>query len=58
MNDENACVPDERPSAGTSGRKPYVPPVLRVYGDVAELTRVVGVAGNLDGGSANMKKTA
>lgn len=58
MNDENACAPDERTSADASGRKPYVPPVLRVYGDVAELTRIVATAGNLDGQSGNHKKTA
>jgi hypothetical protein len=58
MNDEIASGPDERTSADAPARKPYVPPALRVYGDVAELTRIVATTGNLDGGSANMKKTA
>jgi hypothetical protein len=58
MSDENAGGHDERASADAVGRKPYVPPVLRVYGDVAELTRIVATAGNLDGGSANHHKTA
>ena len=58
MNDENSCGPDEPTSADASGRKPYVPPVLRVYGDVAELTRIVATSGNLDGQSGNHKKTA
>jgi hypothetical protein len=58
MNDESSCGPDEQTSADAYGRRPYVPPVLRVYGDVAELTRVVGIAGNTDGGTANHKKTA
>jgi len=58
MSDENARGPDERSSAEASGRKPYVPPVLRVYGDVADLTRIVATSGNLDGQSGNHKKTA
>ena len=58
MNDENARGPDERASADASGRKPYVSPVLRVYGDVAKLTRIVATSGHLDGDSGNHKKTA
>jgi hypothetical protein len=58
MNDEDSRGPDEPTSTDAAARKPYVAPTLRVYGDIAELTRVVGIAGNLDGGTANHKKTA
>ena len=58
MNDEDSRGPDEPTSTDAGARKPYVPPTLREYGDIAELTRVVAVTGNLDGGTANHKKTA
>ncbi len=38
-------------------KKPYRPPVVRVYGNIAEITRAVGKTGALDGGSGNAKKT-
>jgi hypothetical protein len=57
MNDENSGDRDETTSAENSARKPYVPPVLRVYGDVAELTRINSNIGNTDGGTGSKKKT-
>jgi hypothetical protein len=38
-------------------KKPYRPPVVRVYGKIAQITRAVGKTGNSDGGSGNTKKT-
>jgi hypothetical protein len=41
-----------------AGRKPYAAPALRVYGDVAALTRSVGnTTTNSDGGHGAMSKT-
>jgi hypothetical protein len=46
------------PSSATPRKQPYVPPRLRVYGDVAELTRTIGRKSmKADGGSRNMSKT-
>jgi hypothetical protein len=57
MNDENSSGRDEETPADDTGRKPYVTPSLRVYGDVAELTRINSNIGNTDGGSGSKKKT-
>lgn len=39
-------------------KKPYSPPVLRVYGDIRAITRAVGQTGAMDGGAAmNMMMT-
>ena len=44
-------------SAGES-RRPYVRPVLKRYGDLAQLTQAKGMAGvNSDGALANNNKT-
>jgi len=40
-------------------RKPYQPPVLRRYGDLARITESVGFMGNKDGGTVIlMRKTS
>lgn len=57
MNDENSRGRDEQASVDVTARKPYAPPALHVYGDVAELTRTRSSIGNMDGGSGTMKKT-
>jgi hypothetical protein len=39
-------------------KKPYEPPRLSVYGDIAAVTRTVGMSGMLDGGmKGNAKAT-
>jgi len=38
-------------------KKPYHPPVIEVYGDIATITKTVGKNGNTDGGSGNKRKT-
>jgi hypothetical protein len=45
--------------AGTApaAKKPFDPPRLRVYGDIASLTRTVGRTGLSDGGHGNTVKT-
>jgi hypothetical protein len=46
-------------SAGDSARKPYAAPTLRVYGDVAALTRsIANTSTNADGGHGAMSKTS
>jgi hypothetical protein len=42
-----------------AARKVYTPPRLRVYGDVATLTRAIGfMSAKADGGSGKVSKTA
>jgi hypothetical protein len=42
-----------------AARKVYAPPRLRVYGDVATLTRAIGnMSAKTDGGSGKNSKTA
>jgi hypothetical protein len=49
---------DRVPSSDAAPRKPYVPPRLRVYGNVAALTRTIGnMSMKADGGSGNRSKT-
>jgi hypothetical protein len=44
---------------GDAARKAYAPPRLRVYGDVATLTRAIGnMSVKTDGGSGKNSKTA
>jgi hypothetical protein len=39
-------------------KKPYRPPVVRVYGDIRAITRAVGLTGLADGGALkNMMMT-
>ncbi len=38
-------------------KKPYQTPKLLVYGDLAEMTRTTGMAGNRDGSVGSTKKT-
>ena len=43
----------------SAARKVYVPPRLRVYGNVATLTRAIGnMSAKTDGGSGKNSKTA
>ena len=44
--------------AAASGRKPFEPPRLTVYGDIATLTRTVGRTGIPDGGHGNSARTS
>jgi hypothetical protein len=45
--------------AGRPPKKQYAAPKLRVYGDVAAITRTVGNTGTvLDGGHGSMSKTS
>jgi len=55
MSDDHA----QRPSgnAPAQPKKPFEPPRLHVYGDIAALTRKVGVTGLSDGGSKSTKST-
>jgi hypothetical protein len=56
---EQERVSTRQPSvSGGAARKPYEKPALRVYGDVAALTRSVGnTTTNSDGGHGAMSKT-
>lgn len=48
----------ESRAANAAPRKPYSTPALRVFGDVAALTRKVGrTSTHADGGTGNMSKT-
>jgi hypothetical protein len=38
-------------------KKPFEPPRLTVYGDIASLTKTVGRTGLADGGKGNTTKT-
>lgn len=51
---------NEKPAAaGAAERKPYETPALRVYGDVAALTRsIANTSTNADGGHGGMSKTS
>ena len=45
--------------AGKPAKKLYAAPKLRIYGDVAAITRTVGRTGTvLDGGHGSMSKTS
>ncbi|MGH7653893.1 MAG: hypothetical protein ACREN6_04455 [Gemmatimonadaceae bacterium] len=49
---------DRVPPSNAAARKPYVPPRLHVYGNVAALTRTVGnMSMKADGGSMMTSKT-
>ena len=37
-------------------KKPYEPPKLHVYGDLAEMTQAKGLVGKTDGGKAARKR--
>jgi hypothetical protein len=57
MNDRSGDSPREGVSAGAVIRKPYESPKLRVYGDVAAITRSAGMTATAqpDGGHGNNK---
>jgi hypothetical protein len=42
---------------GTNPRKPFVPPSLAVFGDLATVTQTIGMEGPLDGGKGTAKGT-
>lgn len=48
---------DDPETTGTSLKKPYVPPRLETFGDVATLTQNVGMTGMNDPGSGSTTKT-
>jgi hypothetical protein len=37
-------------------KKPYQPPKLQVYGNLAEMTKAKGVLGKIDGGTKQRKR--
>ena len=39
------------------GRKPYTKPHVQIYGDLREITQMVGNTGNNDSGTGNTKRT-
>ena len=56
MKDQSGQTPREEDSASAATRKPYESPKLRVYGDVAAITRNAGMNGMVnDGGHGNNK---
>jgi len=56
---EDEKARSDRPDGTDAARTPYSPPVLRVYGDVAALTRAIGNTGTVaDGGHGSMSKTS
>ena len=57
MKEDTSDGRDEKPAASDAGRKPYETPALRVFGDIAELTRIRSNIGNTDGGTGSKKKT-
>jgi hypothetical protein len=45
-------------STGRDEKLPYAPPVLKIYGDLSQLTQAKGRTGqNSDGATANNNKT-
>jgi hypothetical protein len=48
--------PDDRRDTSGSPKKPYEPPRLVAYGNIAAVTQSVGKAGSPDGGSINFRK--
>ena len=54
MSDDHAQRPSGNPP---QPKKPFEPPRLHVYGDIAALTRKVGKTGLSDGGVGNTKST-
>jgi len=55
MSDDHAQRPPG--DAPAQPKKPFEPPRLHVYGDIAALTRKVGVTGLSDGGNKSTKST-
>ena len=55
MSDDHARRPSG--NAPPQPKKPFDPPRLHVYGDIAALTRKVGVTGLSDGGAKGTKAT-
>jgi len=49
---------EQQAAAIVTSKKPYTAPALRIFGDVAALTRSVGNTGKADGGHGAMSKTA
>ena len=44
-------------TADRKQKKPFKPPRLHVYGDIATLTRAVGATGLVDGGKGKTTRT-
>jgi len=51
-------TPVTPPSQDGNRKKPFEPPRLQVYGDIATLTRTVGRAGVPDGGHGSNIRTS
>jgi hypothetical protein len=49
--------PVPAPVPDVEQKKPFEPPILRVYGDISTLTRTVGKTGLLDGGGGKTQRT-
>ena len=45
-----------KPVPEKDAKKPYQPPKLHVYGNLAEMTKAKGLLGRLDGGHAARKR--
>ena len=58
MDDHAQGNPKPARPAAEEPRAPYVRPALKVYGDIAALTKTIGKVGKKDGGHGNKSKTA
>ena len=54
MADDHGRHPANPPQ---QGKKPFEPPRLTVYGDIASLTKAVGRTGLVDGGKGSATRT-
>jgi hypothetical protein len=58
MADDQSSNTSEKADAAAGARKPFEPPRLSVYGDIATLTRAVGRTGLTDGGHGSNARTS
>jgi hypothetical protein len=49
--------PTRKPITNDKAKKPFHQPKLIVYGTIREITKVVGNAGNMDGGTGMNQRT-
>ena len=56
--DRESVNTDVDQGSNATGKKPFEPPRLTVYGDIARLTRTVGRTGANDGGHSPPNKTS
>jgi hypothetical protein len=45
-----------KPVPGRDAKKPYQPPKLQVYGNLAEMTKAKGLLGKPDGGNPKSRR--